>query len=284
MAKLKICPMLTPFDGFSVDEKKMSQFAEHLFSRGINYLFLCGTTGMGPALSFKERRDIILNMEPYAEHSIMQVGSLNLEDSLELATLAKDHGYFAIASLPPYYYYDVPEEWIIRQLSELSKVHPLIAYNFPVASNNRIEPHIIAESNRRGGNIIGIKETVNEVSHMMKFKEILGDEFKVFSGPDSLLIPSLRSGMDGAIGSSSNYIPALFAKLIDGFESDGSYGLQKLINRALAAVKSHGSWSANYSAVRILEKVDAGMPRPPVFPLDEKEEKKLAEELTFLKH
>lgn len=274
--------MITPFSGNDVDIGKMNKFAEHILSKGLDYIFLCGTTGLGPALSFREKKEIMHEMEPFSDRIIFQVGSLNLSESVELAQLARKGNYFAVASLPPYYYFNVPEQWTVRHLSQISEKHRLYAYNFPVASNNRIEPHMISEINSGSGNVIGIKETVNEVSHMMQFKDVLGDSFQVFSGPDPLLVPALRSGIDGAVGSCSNYIPELFVKLISNYGSADALELQSVITKTLSIVKNHGAWAANYSAVKILQEIDAGSPRPPVFPLDQEEEDKLRSELHFL--
>lgn len=276
--------MVTPFSGNDVDSEKMKLLAENLLSKGIDYIFLCGTTGLGPALSFTEKLGIMHAMEPYADRIIFQVGSLNLSESVELAAQARKSGYLAVASLPPYYYFDVPEQWIVRHLSKISEKHRLYAYNFPAASNNRIEPHMISEINRGSGDVIGIKETLTDVSHMMMFKEALGEGFQVFSGPDQLMVPALRSGIDGAVGSCSNYIPNTFAELINNYDKESAIELQMKVNEALTVVKSHGAWSANYSAIRILEKIDPGSPRPPIFPLDPEEEEKLESELEFLKH
>lgn len=283
MNKIKICPLVTSFSGNDVDLDKMSAFAEHQFSRGLDYLFVCGTTGLGPALSLNERMNIIEGLDQFSEKIIMQVGSLNLNESLDLARSAKEHGYYAIASLPPYYFFNVPDEWIIRHLTSISKIHQTIAYNFPVASNNRIDPVTIKEVQKRGGNIIGIKETINDVAHMLSFKDQLGEEFKVFNGPDQLLIPSLRSGLDGAIGSSSNYVPGIFTQVIDNYDRKEAFALHSKLETALGIVKSHGAWSANYSAIRILENIDAGNPRPPIFPLSNEQENVLRAELDFLK-
>lgn len=272
--------MITIFDGNSVDTEKMLEFGKLILSKGIDYLFLCGTTGLGPALSFSERMKIIDAFEPLADSSIIQVGSLNLQESEELARKAADGGYHAIASLPPYYYFNVPGEWIIRHLLSLSKIYRLYAYNFPVASNNRIDPSMVQEVNRRGGNIIGIKETVQEISDMLDFKYRLGDEFRVFNGPDNLLIPSLRAGMDGAVGSSSNYLTELFVSTIEKHILDEAHQLQKKLSSALKIVKSYGQWAAIYSAVRMLHGFDPGKPRPPIFPLEPDQESELETRLS----
>lgn len=277
--KLKICPIVTPFNDNQIDLQKMENIASSLFSSGIDKLFLCGTTGLGPTLSFQEKMTVIKGMEQFKDRSIVQVGSLNLSESIELAKEASRMEYYAIASLPPYYYFNVPDEWIVRHLLEISKIHPLYAYNIPATTNNRIEPAMLKEVNKRGGNVIGIKESLQDIGHMINFKIEMGEDFTVLNGPDNLIVPALRSGMDGSIGAGSNFLTDIFVSLVDNYLDDSSFIVQQKMNKVMSVINSYGRWAAIYSAIKLLRKIDAGEPRAPVFPLTNTQEEELEKKI-----
>jgi 2-dehydro-3-deoxy-phosphogluconate/2-dehydro-3-deoxy-6-phosphogalactonate aldolase len=274
----KIVPALTPFREGKVDGAKLREHVERLLKEGIDYIFLCGTTGLGPSLSAQEKLECLLGLEDHADRIIFQVGTLNLDDSLMLAREAKKVNVRAIASYPPYFYPRASEDWAVEHLTRLSKVHPLIAYNFPLATGFEISPALIKRARKQGADIIGVKDTVNDLAHMLSFKYELGSDFTVYSGPDTLILSALRSGLDGVVAGTANYVPELLVKLGDDPQGPESERTQQLITSLAGVARKHGQWAANYSLVKAIQGYDAGGPRPPVFPLGPSQEKALAEE------
>src|ERR1700680_2506596 len=102
--KHAIVPTVTPFTGNEVDIGKLKRHAESLFQEGVDFVFLAGTTGLGPSLRMEEREKMLQALSEYKEKLILQVGSLDLEASARLAEFAKDIGVHAIAAYPPYYF------------------------------------------------------------------------------------------------------------------------------------------------------------------------------------
>ncbi len=106
-----IVPIITPFNERNeIDIVKMRRHADFLLKNGIDFLLLSGTTGLGPSLGFSEKVDILENFSDIPDRVIMQVGSLNMDESKSLARLAKKKELRAVASSPPYYYPRVPED------------------------------------------------------------------------------------------------------------------------------------------------------------------------------
>lgn len=276
---MKICPMITPFSGGKIDLDKMRSLGDLLLSRGMDCLFLCGTTGLGPTMSREEKEAVMERFADISNRVIIQIGGLNAYDVKDLARKAKSLDFKAIALLPPYYYFDIPESWMHRYFLEVSEIHDTFAYNFPKTTNNPISPKLVREVNADGGRIIGIKETLPDLSHMMNFKWEMGDDFLVLSGPDDLLIPALRSGLDGAIGSSSNYLTDVFVYIVNNYEKREAEEMQKIVSSCLSLVKKYGQWSANYTATSFFHGIDVGKPREPVFPLTADEDRRLRESL-----
>ncbi|MDG7012856.1 MAG: dihydrodipicolinate synthase family protein [Nitrososphaerota archaeon] len=270
---------MTGFRGGRVDPQVYRQHAKRLLDGGVDFVFAMGSTGLGPTLSFEERKVCVDALAEFGDRAICQVGSLNLDESVELAELAKARGFRYISVLPPYYFPRLRDETMVRYFAKVSSVHPTILYNFPLATGYDISPAIVREANEKGGDIVGVKDTVTDVSHMLNFKWELGSEFLVFCGPDPLVLPALNSGLDGAVAGSGNYIPNIFGALFREAATEKGLRLQKTMTQAAKVAQKFGQWSANHSLVRLVKGYDPGGPRPPIYPLSAEEERELGSEI-----
>ncbi|MGC8663706.1 MAG: dihydrodipicolinate synthase family protein [Thermoplasmata archaeon] len=271
-----IVPIITPFDRENkIDKAKLKRHADYLIKNGINYLLLCGSTGLGPSLKKDEKIEILETLNYMNDKLILQVGSLDVNESKELAEIARKNEIKYIASLPPYYYPRFPEEWYVRYFKEISEIYPTLVYNFPLTTNYDIKPELVKKVNKSGGNIVGIKDTTPDLDHILNFKWEFGKDFKVYSGPDSLILPSIRMGIDGAVPGSGNYVSKLIRNMIDNKNENIAVEEQKTIDFLISVSRKFGQWSANYSLVKLINGYDVGFPRPPVYPLNDEKEAEL---------
>ncbi len=280
--KYKIVPIVTSFKGSKIDAHLLEEHARHLLDHGIDYLFILGSTGLGTPLSFDEKKLCIEALTKYSDRIICQVGSLNLDDTLRLAEDAKAKGFKYLAALPPYYFPRLPESLMVKYFTKVSSIHPTILYNFPLTTGYDISPQTVKTVNANGGNIVGVKDTVTDVSHMSAFKWELGSEFLVFCGPDSAILAALNSGMDGAVPGTGNYIPNIIGRLFQESSTEKGMQLQRLVTLVSKLAQKYGQLSANYSLIRLLKNYDAGSPRAPIFPLLADEEKSLGMDVAKL--
>lgn len=97
-----VVPILTPFnpDG-TINREALKTHATNLLEKGIDLIFLNGTTGLGPALSKEEKKETLRTLSDVADRVIFQVGELNLNNVLELVKFSSDYGVRAIASYSP---------------------------------------------------------------------------------------------------------------------------------------------------------------------------------------
>ena len=275
-----IVPNLTSFTTDSrLDSKKTRRHADYLLANGVDYLLLAGTTGLGPSLSFEEKVAMLNLFQDIPDKVIMQVSSLSLEDSKNLAREAKASGIKAIASLPPYYYPRMPEEWYVRFYHDISEIYPTLVYNFPLTTNYDVLPGVVRTVNRRGGDLIGIKDTTPDLAHMLNFKYEFPNDFKVYCGPDPLILPSIRSGLDGAVAGTGNYLPTLIRSVFDKRDEPTAMELQKKVTSIGKLSQKYGQWAANYSLTHILLGYEVGMPRAPLYPLSHEQEGELEGEV-----
>jgi 2-dehydro-3-deoxy-phosphogluconate/2-dehydro-3-deoxy-6-phosphogalactonate aldolase len=277
--KHAIVPTVTPFTGNEVDIGKLKHHIESLFQEGVDFVFLAGTTGLGPSLRMKEREKMLQALSEYRDKLILQVGSLDLEASERLAEFAKNVGVHAIAAYPPYYFQRIPDDWMVKYFLRLSKIYPLLVYNYPGATGYDISSSIIKEAIRLGGNIIGIKDTIVDVGHMLSFKWDISDNFLVYSGPDTIVAPAIRSGVDGSVAGSGNYAPELLVKIVGSVDLANALAAQRTITSLANVARKYGQWSANYSLTKAIRGYDVGSPRTPISPLTLEQEEKLSQEV-----
>ena len=95
-----IIPLITPFTNNRVDKQLAVDHGNDVLRGGMKYLFLAGTTGVGPSLSTQEKLDLLDAFSNIPDSIMLQVGSLNLEDSVDMARTAKKKKIHAVAALP----------------------------------------------------------------------------------------------------------------------------------------------------------------------------------------
>jgi len=275
----RIVPVITPFRANRLDIEKFRRHALALLNDGMDFLFIAGTTGLGPSLTSEEKLQMVDELQENSSKLILQVGSLDLEESVKLAEHAKSSQLHAIAAYPPYFFPRMQDDWVVKYFTTLSRIYPLIAYNYPLATGYDIAPGIIKRVNQEGGNVVGIKDTLPELAHMLSFKYELGNDFLVYSGPDTVVTSAARSGFDGSVAGSAKYVPELLIKAtnIDSPLSDALIA-QKTITSLAGLSRKYGQWAANYNLVKIIRGYDVGMPREPIFALAKEAEEKLATE------
>jgi 2-dehydro-3-deoxy-phosphogluconate/2-dehydro-3-deoxy-6-phosphogalactonate aldolase len=275
----KIVPVVTPFRDNKLDREAFLNHSQKLLDDGMDYVFVAGTTGLAASVAMQERSAMLELLRDVPNRVIVQVGCLDLEESVGLAKVAKRLGLHAIASLPPYFFPRMPQEWLVRYFVTLSKIHPLIVYNFPLITGYDVDPALIKKIIDAGGNIVGVKDTVPDLAHMLSFKWELGEDFLVYSGPDTIIFSGVRSGLDGAVAGSANYVPELLVKATDpALPFSEAMGAQKIIASLASLCRKYGQWAANYSMVKVLRGYPVGEPRPPIFPLSREQEESLQTE------
>ena len=275
----RIVPVITPFRANRVDTQKLVHHSRKLLEDGMDYVFVAGTTGLGVSLSTDEKLLMLEELREFSQKLMIQVGSLDLQESINLAEQAKRLDLHAIVSYPPYFYPRMQDDWVVKHLTTLSKIYPMIVYNYPLATGYDITPAIVKKVRQNGGNVIGIKDTISDLAHMLSFKYELGNDFIVYSGPDTIVTSAVRSGLDGCVAGSANYVPELLVKATDlGAKLSEAIAAQRTITALANLAKKYGQWAANYPLVKTIREYDVGEPRAPIYPLSQTDEEKLSAE------
>ena len=129
--------VLTPFRPSG--EPDLDLFSAHtnrLYEAGVDGVFVGGNAGEWYAMTVAERKMLAAQAVEISRHArgktLVHVGALRVEDSVELARHAEQIGADAIGSLPPYVQSCTLEEvrWWFEQIAASTGL-PFFVYYFP---------------------------------------------------------------------------------------------------------------------------------------------------------
>ena len=205
-----IVPLVTPFDeqGELVSEMAVPLIT-HLQTVGVNGFYVGGSTGEGLLQSIDERRQYLRFVAETTNADvalIAQVGALSFRDAVTLANSARDYGYDAISSTPPFYFRYSEAEIVsyYRELAAQSAL-PVLLYNVPGTTGRNISLDVQLEMLRLP-NVIGSKHTDTDLYVAERLLQSNPDAL-IFHGADEMLTAGLAMGASGGIGSTFNLMP-----------------------------------------------------------------------------
>jgi dihydrodipicolinate synthase/N-acetylneuraminate lyase len=216
-----IPPMVTPLSSpNSVDRGGLERLIEHLISGGVHGLFILGTTGEGPALSYVLRRELIeRTCAQVAGRVPVLVGitDTSYEESCTLAAHAKRSGADAVVTAPPFYF-AVSQNDLFRLVESLSgQVElPLYLYNMPSLTKARFEPETVLRMAELP-NVWGLKDSSGDLAYVRSIVTRMQSrpEFTVLVGPEDLLLESIALGAHGGVCGGANLFPGLFVSVYE---------------------------------------------------------------------
>lgn len=226
MVKGVFTPVITVLDKEGrVDFEGNKLVIENLIDKGINGLLFLGSIGEFFSMTMEEKKEFIKFVIETVNKRVpvlIGTGGTIVDEVIELSKYAEVSGADGVVVISPYYF-KLDEESIYRyygQVAESINI-PLILYNFPDRTSYDLSPELVLRLAKDYSNIVGIKDTVDNISHTRKLIQVVKKEVKdfvVYSGFDEYFIPNLMAGGDGLIGGLSNVVPEVFAKLYRAYE------------------------------------------------------------------
>jgi dihydrodipicolinate synthase/N-acetylneuraminate lyase len=203
-----------------LDESGLERLIEHILEGGVSGLFILGTTGEGPSLSYRLRRDLIARTCRLAAGRVPVLVSITdtaFVESVAVARAASDAGADALVLAPPYY---MPEgqpelrEYVSHLMPELPL--PLFLYNMPPLTKVNLELDTVRWAIDQPG-IVGMKDSSGD---MMYFNRVLGvvrqrPDWSLLIGPEQLLAQATLLGGHGGVNGGGNLFPRLYVELFE---------------------------------------------------------------------
>ncbi|MGB5554059.1 MAG: dihydrodipicolinate synthase family protein [Flavobacteriaceae bacterium] len=215
-----IPPMITPLTANGdLDEKGLARLIEHLISGGVHGLFLLGTNGEGPSLTYELRKELITkSCEFIAKRVPVLVGitDTSFKGSIDIAEHAKITGADAVVIAPPYYF-PISQNEMIDYLETLVPRLPLpfLMYNMPSCTKLQLSLDVVRRAKELGA--IGIKDSSGNIDYLYELIDAFKDspEFAIIVGTESYLPETIRNGGHGAVAGGANFMPKLYVALYE---------------------------------------------------------------------
>ena len=280
--------VLTVFDKEeNIDEVGMRQLVSFLIDKGVNGLYLTGSTGEGFTMTSEERKkvvEIVIDETAGRVPVVVHVGAIGTKISIDLAKHAESVGADGISSVPPFYW-KFNENQIIKYYEDIASSCsiPMIVYNVPLVGllgMNAIKRLAKIE------NVKGIKYTALSQYEITQIKDDVGEEFLVYSGADEMAMSGLIAGADGIVGSFYNIMPELFINIYDAVKNKDLDEAQRLQKQAVEVIMYALQLPSFYAGMKVILKwmgINAGYCRRPFENLTEEDEVKFKEGFKKLK-
>lgn len=218
-----ITAMVTPFNSdFTVNYELAGKMARHLIQSGSDGLVVAGTTGEGPTLTREEKIElyrVVVDEVGGRAPVIANTGGNSTSESIALSLAAQKIGIDGVMLVVPYY--NKPsQEGLYQHFKAVSESIdlPMVIYNVPGRTSANILPQTIQRLAQLN-NIVAIKEACGNMDQISELRRLMPDDFTIYSGDDSLLLPILALGGKGVISVASHLAGERIQEMIDAFHS-----------------------------------------------------------------
>jgi 4-hydroxy-tetrahydrodipicolinate synthase len=214
-------PMVTPLKSRDeLDVAGLERLVEHILAGGVHGLFILGTSGEAPSLSYRLRRELVERVcRQVAGRLPVLVGVTDTAfvESLNLAQFAAEAGAQAVVITTPYYFpAGQPEllEYLEHILPELAL--PVYLYNMPMMTKVPFAPETI-QSVLQMKQIAGIKDSSGNLEYFGQLVAIARQrpDWGLLVGPEHLLAETVKLGGTGGVNGGANFYPRLFVDLYE---------------------------------------------------------------------
>jgi dihydrodipicolinate synthase/N-acetylneuraminate lyase len=236
-------PLVTPLIGRDqLDILGMKRLVEHVLGGGVHGLFILGTTGEAPSLSYHLRRqwiDSVCELVAGRVPVLVGITDTSFVESVCLAQHAAQAGADAVVLSTPYYFPAGQTEltaYIDHIVDELSL--PLVLYNMPSLTKVWFDVETV-EKLAAHKNIIGVKDSSGDLEYfksILELKRIRPDWF-VMIGPEAMLGKAVRFGGDGGVSGGANLAPKLFVDFYHALVS-GDAGQAELLSTRIERLQA----------------------------------------------
>ncbi len=247
-------PLVTPLlDRDTIDEDGTGRLLDHVIAGGVAAVFILGTTGEAPSLSYRLRREFIrLACRIVAGRVPVFVGVTDTAfvESINLAQVAKEAGAAAAVLTTPYYFPAGQTElslYIDHIVPEIPL--PLILYNMPSLTKVWFEIETLRDLARHE-HIVGVKDSSGDLEYfgqLAALKELRPD-WTIMIGPEHLLPQAVKLGGDGGVNGGANIYPELFVSLYEAAAVGDDATVSKLMQRvdALQEIYDVGKYASRF--------------------------------------
>lgn len=237
-------PIVTPFyENENIDYNSLKHNLDKWGGTELDGIVVLGSNGEFVYLNEQEKLDVIKFVKKnFTSSKNMLVGTYceSTKETIELSKKAADLGADAALLLPPNYYMGAmaKDETLLKYYTDVadSSPIPVFIYNMPGNTGININSNVIAKLSKHP-NIVGIKDTSGNIVQMAEVARDTDDDFAIFAGNASYLLPALEVGARGATLALANILPDECCKLVS-LHKEGKHEEAKKLQHKMLAINA----------------------------------------------
>ena len=229
-----IPPILTPMnEDESLNLEELRRQTERLLAGGVHGLFPFGTNGEGYILSEQEKYQILEVMVDQVKGRVpiyAGTGCISTRDTIRQSVQAEKLGADALSIITPSFGAASQKELYDHYVAVAKHVNiPIILYNIPPRTGNKLLPETVRDLFRDVDVIVGAKDSSGDIENLKAYIRLtkeLSKESAILAGNDGAILTCLKEGGSGGIAGRANIWPATVASIYDKFVAGDLEGAQ----------------------------------------------------------
>ncbi|MEO0205772.1 MAG: 4-hydroxy-tetrahydrodipicolinate synthase [candidate division WOR-3 bacterium] len=267
--------IVTPLKNDNLDEAGLRKNLQFLIKNGSAGIVACATTGESPSLSNEEYDRVIsicLEQTNGKIPVIAGAGTNSTAKTIQNVHRAKKLGANGLLIVTPYYNKPTQQGLYQHYKAVSSETDlPIIIYNVPGRTGVNILPQTVARLANDCENVVAIKEASGNLDQVSELVSLVGNDFDILSGDDSLTLPMLCIGARGVISVIATIFPRDVEEMCNSFFEGKIEQARNLHIKMFPVVKALFIEANPIPVKKAMELMGlpAGIPRLPLVPMSE---------------
>ena len=239
-----LLPITTPFRSELIDYAALSSNFTQWNKTGNTGYVVLGSTGERVHLDEREYLETIESCRAVVPRSMAFIVGAGQQSTVgtikEIANAAASGADAVLVITPNYYRSAITQDALInyyKAVADAARV-PVLLYSMPALTGIKIEPETIAQLSTHP-NIIGVKDSSNDVAGFKRTVDLCPAEFAVMSGNGTVFFDALEVGATGGILAVGCVVPEVCVeifRLFNAGELERARTLQNKLTPLAAAV------------------------------------------------
>jgi 4-hydroxy-2-oxoglutarate aldolase len=272
-----LLPTTTPFDPRGeIDFSSLRSNLDHWSQTGIRGFVLLGSTGERVHLDEREYLQTIETARASTARDLAFIagaGQQSTRGTINEIKNAARAGADAVLVITPHFYRTaITQDTLLSYYTAVADDAPVpvLLYSMPPLTGIKIEPETAGRLSEHA-NIIGVKDSSNDIAGFSRTVELCASDFAVMTGNGTVLLDALRAGATGAILAVGCAVPEVCVEIFRAFhagEDEHASALQSKLTPLATAVTTKFGIGGLKSALD-LAGYHGGNVRAPLRPADE---------------
>lgn len=268
-------------DDLSLNIFKTINHAEQIIEQGCHGVAIFGSTGQAQLISISEKISLLneLSKSKYQDKYLIGMGLNSLSETINVMRVARSLNFNDFLIMPPAYYKYGDSE-VIEFYSRVVDAVPeskIVLYNFEKLCGYKFSIECVEELVKRfPKQIVGVKDSSYNLYENLKI-----DNFSIMPGSELKLLKGLELGCDGIITATCNVTANLSRKVYDDFNEKKLQTTNEILCKVRSTFDQFNLISGLHSFMSDQDEIYKNV-IPPVSLLNEKDKKKLVEDLSKL--